>query len=37
MKCPNCGVGIRFEEQEDYTATYPFDEAAKAGLGWALH
>lgn len=36
MKCPNCGVGIRFEEQEDYTATYPFDEAAKAGLGFAL-
>lgn len=36
MKCPNCGVGIRFEEQEDYTATYPFDEPAKAGLGFAL-
>lgn len=36
MKCPKCGVGIRFQEEEDYTATYPFDDPAKPGLGFEL-
>jgi hypothetical protein len=36
MRCPNCGLGINFEEQEEYTALYSYDDPEKAGLGYEL-
>ncbi|MGA9998285.1 MAG: hypothetical protein WBP93_22925 [Pyrinomonadaceae bacterium] len=36
MRCPHCGVGIRFEEEEGVACTYPYSEKEKSGLGYEL-
>ncbi len=36
MKCPHCGLGINFEEQDEYNATYQYNESEKSGLGYEL-
>ncbi len=36
MRCPNCGLAIKFEEQEEYSAIYSYDEPDKVGLGYEL-
>ncbi len=36
MKCPHCGVGIRFEAQDDFPLIYPYDSPEKEGLGLEL-
>lgn len=36
MRCPHCGLGINFEEHDEYSAIYPHDEPDKHGLGYEL-